>query len=188
MGSIIALVFGLAYRKLNWSIFRECLRSTVKTTSMVMFVIVGAWLLVAMVSVFRLADYMVIWICSLTVPPLVILLLIYVLYLFLGCFMSGTEMMLLTLPFVFPIITALGYHPIWFGVAMVLLTEMGLLTPPVGMNVYVIHGLYPERYSLTEVFISVIPFFFIMVVSLVILTAFPAIAIWLPDTMMKVGG
>ncbi len=187
LGSIFALVFGLAYRRLNWSILRECLRSTAKTTSMVMFVIVGAWLLAAILAVFRLPDYMVAWVAGLAVPRLAILLLVFGVYIFLGCFLSGVEMMLLTLPIIFPIITGLGYDPIWFGIAMVILIETSLLTPPVGMNVYVIHGISPEN-SLTEVFISIIPFFFIILVGLAIVTVFPVIATWLPGTMMPLGG
>ena len=152
-----------------------------------MFLVVGAQLLVSILTSERVPDNILAWVNSLAVSPLVILILIYFVYLFLGCFMDGTSLMLVTLPIVFPIIKALGFDPIWFGVALVILIEMALLTPPVGLNVYVIHGLRPDR-PLSEVFIGIIPFFVMMVVGLVIVTIFPQLATWLPATMMQVGG
>ena len=91
-------------------------------------------------------------------------------------------MMVLTLPVIFPIIVALGYDPIWFGIVMVILVEMAMLTPPVGLNVYTIHGLRPHR-PIGEVVWGSMPFFAVMIVALAILTAFPIIATWLPSTM-----
>ena len=187
IGALMALAFSLIYRKLTWSILRQCLRTTVKTTSMIMFLVVGSQLLVSILTSERVPDNILAWVNSLAVSPLVILILIYFVYLFLGCFMDGTSLMLVTLPIVFPIIDALGFDPIWFGVALVILIEMALITPPVGLNVYVIHGLRPDH-PLSEVFIGVVPFFVMTVVGLVIVTIFPQLATWLPATMMKVGG
>jgi len=184
IGVVMAMTFATAYRKLNWSILKQCLRNTVKTSTMIMFLFVGAQLLVAVLTILRVPDHAIAWVIGLDVSRLAILILIYLLYLFLGCFMDGTSLMVVTLPIVFPIIVALGYDPIWFAVALVILVEMALLTPPVGINVYVIHGLRPA-YPLTEVFRGIIPFFFMMVVGLAIITAFPIIATWLPGTMMK---
>ena len=127
-------------------------------------------------------DNAVLWVASLADSPMLVLMFIYLLYLFLGCFMDGISMMVVTLPIVVPIIRTLGFDPIWFGVALVILIEMALLTPPVGLNVYVIHGLRPDR-PMSEVFRGVIPFFFMMLLGLIIVTAFPPIATWLPGTM-----
>lgn len=187
VGSLMALAFSLIYRKLTWSILRQCLRTTVKTTSMIMFLVVGAQLLVGILTSERVPDNILAWVSSLAISPLAILILIYFVYLFLGCFMDGTSLMLVTLPIVFPIIDALGFDPIWFGVALVILIEMALITPPVGLNVYVIHGLCPDH-PLSEVFIGVVPFFVMTIIGLVIVTIFPQLATWLPATMMKVGG
>jgi C4-dicarboxylate transporter DctM subunit len=187
IGALMALIFSLSYKKLTWSIMRECLRTTVKTTSMIMLLVVAAQLLVGVLTTLRVPDNILAWVNSLALSPLLILLVIYGVYLFLGCFMDGTSLMLVTLPIVYPIIVALGYYLIWFGVALVLLIEMALLTPPVGLNVYVIHGLRPQI-PLTEVFIGIIPFFFMTLVALAIVTAFPQLATWLPSTMMRVGG
>jgi len=182
VGAFTALVFTLAYRQLNWSVLRMCLRETVKTAAMLIFLVIGATLVTASLTYLRVTDNAVTWTTSLAVSPLAILILIYLLYLFFGCFMDGVSLEVVTLPVVFPIIAGLGFDPIWFGIALVILIEMAMLTPPVGLNVYVIHGLCP-KYPLTEVFIGIIPFFFMMAIFLTILTAFPIIATWLPSTM-----
>ena len=112
-----------------------------------------------------------------------ILIVIYAMYLFMGCFMDGTSMILVTIPIVYPIVVALGFDPLWFGVALVILVEMALLTPPVGMNVYIIHGL-SRQYPISDVFIGIIPFFVMMIIGLIIITAFPGLSTWLPGKMM----
>jgi len=182
LGASTALVFALAYRQLNWQIMKEVLRDTTKTTAYIMLLVVGAQLLTGALSMLRVPDNAVLWVTSLAVSPLVVLMLIYLLYLFLGCFMDGMSMMVVTLPVVVPIINSLGFDPIWFGVALVILIEMAMLTPPVGLNVYVIHGLRPDR-PMSEVFRGIVPFFLMMLLGLIIVTAFPVIATWLPDTM-----
>lgn len=95
--------------------------------------------------------------------------------------------MVLTLPFVYPVITTLGFDGVWFGVVLVILVETALLTPPVGLNVFVIHGLVPHR-PVGEIIQGSMPFFFMMLVSLAILTVFPGIATWLPNTMRALRG
>jgi len=182
VGAVMALVFTLAYRELNWQVLKESLRGTIKITSMIMFLIVGARLLSATLSMLRVPDNTIVWVASLNVSPLVIMLFIYLFYTILGCLMDGISIIVVTLPIIFPIIVALGFDPIWFGVAVVILLEMGMITPPVGLNVYVIHGLRPDR-PMSEVFIGIIPFFLMMVVCLAIITAVPEIATWLPATM-----
>jgi len=112
-----------------------------------------------------------------------ILIFIYLLYLFFGCFMDGVSLEVITLPIVFPVIDALGFDPVWFGIVLVLLIEMGMLTPPVGLNVYVIHGLRPEH-PLSEVFLGIMPFFLMLAIGLTVLTIFPIIATWLPARMI----
>lgn len=182
LGAFVTLVFTLAYRRLNWQILKACLRDTIKTTTMIMFLLIGAQLLSATLGILRVPDEAVAWVTSLPTSPIVILIGIYLMYLVLGCLMDGISIMVMSMPFIFPIITALGFDPIWFGVALVINLEMGMITPPVGLNCYVIHGLYPDR-PLSDVFIGIIPFFFMMVICLAIITAFPVLATWLPTTM-----
>jgi len=185
VGAFTALVFTLAYRQLNWSVLKMCLRETVKTTAMIVLLVIGAQMVTSILTVLWVTDKAVAWAASLAVSPIAILMFIYLLYLIFGCFMDGVSLEVITLPIVFPIISALGFDPIWFGIVLVILIEMGMLTPPVGLNVYVIHGLRPDR-PLTEVFLGIIPFFFMLVIGLAIVTTFPIIATWLPARMMKI--
>jgi len=187
VGAFTAFIFTIAYRQLPFPILRGCLRETVKTTAMLMFLVMGAQLVTASLTYLRVTDNAVAWATSLSTSPLIIFTLICLLYLFFGCFMDGVSLEVITLPIVFPIIAGLGFDPIWFGVTLVILIEIALITPPVGMNVYVIHGLCPDT-SLTEVFRGVIPFFFLMLAGLAIVTVFPPIATWLPGTMKAIGG
>lgn len=185
VGAFTALVFTLAYRQLNWSVLKMCLRETIKTTAMIVLLVIGAQMVTSILTVLWVTDNAVAWAASLAVSPIAILMFIYLLYLIFGCFMDGISLEVITLPIVFPIISALGFNPIWFGIVLVILIEMGMLTPPVGLNVYVIHGLRPDR-PLTEVFLGIIPFFFMLVIGLAIITTFPIIATWLPARMMKI--
>jgi len=182
VGAFMAMVFALIYRKLNWLTLKASLLDAVKITAMIMFIIVGAMILSGALGLLRVPFMMVDWVASLPLPPLAILIGIYIMYLFLGCFLDGTALVVLTVPIVFPIIEALGFDPVWFAVALVILVECCLLTPPVGTNVYVIHGLRPGR-PMSEVILGAMPFFFMMVIGLAIVTAFPMIATWLPSTM-----
>ena len=182
VGAFMAMVFALIYRKLNWPTLKKSLLGAVKTTAMLMFIIVGAMILSGILGLLKVPFKMVAFVSSLPFPPLIILIGIYIMYLFLGCFLDGTALVVLTVPIVFPIVRALGFDPVWFAVALVILVECCLLTPPVGTNVYVIHGLRTGR-PMSEVILGAMPFFLMMVVGLAIITAFPMIATWLPSTM-----
>jgi len=120
------------------------------------------------------------WTLALSVSKWVIYALIMLMYLILGCFMSGLAAIVITLPLVYPIMMALHFDPIWFGVVIVLQNEMGLLTPPVGSCLFVLHGLNPKE-PFSEVAIGSIPFVLVLCVFLVVLTIFPGMATWLPN-------
>ena len=182
VGASIALIFGLVYRNLTWAKLQKSLLATVKTTSMLLFIMVGGAIVGGTLGLLRVPSLMAAWVISLDISPLIVLMFIYLMYMILGCFIDTASMIVLTLPVIFPIIVALGYDPIWFGIVMVILVEMAMLTPPVGLNVYTIHGLRPHR-PIGEVVWGSMPFFAVMVVALAILTAFPIIATWLPSTM-----
>ena len=121
---------------------------------------------------------------GLDVPRVVILIMILAVYILLGTFLEGFSMLVLTLPIVFPIIKALGYDPIWFGVIMVIVLEMGLIDPPVGINVFIVKGLVPDV-PMSEIFAGIVPFWFAMMVCIAILIMFPEIATFIPDRMIK---
>ena len=182
VGAFMAMVFALIYRKLNWLTLKASMLGAVKITAMLLFIIVGAMILSGMLGLLKVPFKMVALVASLPFPPLVILIGIYIMYLFLGCFLDGLALVVLTVPIVFPIIRELGFDTVWFAVALVILVECCLLTPPVGTNVYVIHGLLPGR-PMSDVILGAMPFFFMMLVGLAIITTFPQIATWLPGTM-----
>ena len=121
---------------------------------------------------------------GLSLHPLAILGLILLCYLVLGCFLEGFAMLVLTMPIFFPIITQLGLDPIWFGVLVVLTLEMGLISPPVGVNVFIVKSVAPTV-ELGTIFRGVIPFWFAMLATLIILVAFPQISLILPNTMIN---
>jgi TRAP-type C4-dicarboxylate transport system permease large subunit len=116
-------------------------------------------------------------------PPIVILLGIYVLYIVLGCVLAAIEMMLITLPLTFPLVVGLGYDPVWFGVALVLLIEIGLLTPPVGMNMFIVVAISRGQMSLGDVSRACVPFWLIQLVVLALVTVFPGIVLFLPNLL-----
>jgi TRAP-type C4-dicarboxylate transport system permease large subunit len=123
------------------------------------------------------------YISTLAIDPIWILGLIIVVYFVLGMFMDAISIMVLTMAVIFPTVTHLGYDPIWFGVVVVILLEIGLITPPVGMNLFTIQSLDPRRISLADVAWGSAPFVVLMLIALMFLIAFPQIALWLPSRM-----
>ncbi|HEY8050852.1 MAG TPA: TRAP transporter large permease subunit, partial [Ramlibacter sp.] len=123
-----------------------------------------------------------IFLTSLGLGPIAVLLLILLMYLVLGCLMDAMAMIILTVPIIFPVVTHLGFDPIWFGVIIVMTVELGLIHPPVGMNVFVIKSVVQDV-SFTTIFKGVLPFVATDIIRLVILIAFPIIALWLPGKM-----
>ena len=179
-----ALLFSIIFRTMSRQMLKTCLLSSVKTTTMVLLIVIGANMVAGTLGLLRVTADMAAWVGSLGVPPIVVLIFIYIMYIFLGCFFEGLSMMVMTLPVVIPILISQGYDLIWFGIALVVLIEMAALTPPVGLNLYTIHGLRPDR-PISEVIIGSMPFFLLQIVGLSIITVFPMIATWLPSTMLR---
>jgi TRAP-type C4-dicarboxylate transport system permease large subunit len=159
------------------------LLETVKITAFVFLVLIGALVFGPFLAITGLPQQVAAWLTSFDVPSFVILLMLMVLYVFLGMFLEGFSILVLTLPIVIPIVEALGYDLIWFGVLMVILLEMGLISPPVGINVFVVKGLVPDV-SLTQVFAGIFPFWFAMIVALIFIVLFPQIALYIPNQMI----
>ena len=182
MGACLALISGIVSRNLTWKRLTETLIDSVKTTSQLLFIMIGASIISGTFGLLHIPDLMASWVISLGVSRVLVLLIIYIMYSMLGCFIDTVSMMVMTLPVIFPLVTSLGYDPIWFGIIVVLLVEMAMITPPVGLNVYVIHSLRPNE-SITSVFRGSLPFFLVMFLGVILLTIFPTIATWLPSTM-----
>jgi len=184
VGAVAALLLALAYRKLNWRILQESLLGALQTTCMIMLIVMGALTLSFAIGNAGIPRAMIEWVSSFQVPNIVILTFIYLLYIALGCFFEGVSLLLMTIPISFPLVMALGYDPVWFGVMIVIVLEMAMLTPPVGLNLYVIHGLSGGR-PMSEVILGTLPFFLIECVGLALFTAFPRIVLFLPSQMIQ---
>jgi len=148
---------------------------------MVLFIVVGANILGNAISMLKIPAELSHWIIGSGVSPMIVWMFIVLMYLGMGCLIDGLSMMVLTLPVTFPLLVSLGFDPVWFGVTLVLLCECGLITPPVGINLYIIHGI-AGRGRFEDVVIGAMPFFLIMLVAIILFTAFPSIITWLPST------
>jgi tripartite ATP-independent transporter DctM subunit len=183
VGAGLTFLHALWSRRLTIAKFFEALLDTIKTTAMVFFILIGAHFFAPFLALTRIPVNLADAVGDLAIPALAVLLVIIVVYIALGTFMEGFAMMVLTVPIVLPIIVELGYDPIWFGIIMVLVLEMGLISPPVGMNVFVVKGVAPHV-PLGQIYRGILPFWFAMAVCVGLLIAFPQIALFLPDTMM----
>ncbi|MBJ3775021.1 TRAP transporter large permease [Acuticoccus mangrovi] len=182
VGAAGALLVALARRALTRPILGAAVMEVVSTTGMVFFIIVGATLFNFFVETAGLPQYLVGAIAESGFSAGTVLLLVIVFYLVLGCFMDSMAMIFLTVPFIFPVVTAMGYDPIWFGILVVTVAEIGLITPPIGMNLFVLQGVAPDLASRT-VMRGVVPFLIADAVRLALLVAVPSLALWLPSTM-----
>ena len=186
VGAFLTFLHALWSRRLTLARFFAALLDTIRTTAMVFFILIGAHFFAPFLALTRIPMNVAAMIGELAMPALAVLLTIILVYILLGTFMEGFAMLVLTVPIVLPIITTLGYDPIWFGIIMVIVVEMGLISPPVGMNVFVVKGVAPQV-PLSDIYRGVIPFWLAMAVCVVLLILFPEIALFLPDTMMGRG-
>jgi tripartite ATP-independent transporter DctM subunit len=182
MGAGGALLIGLARRKLPLDGIKEALASSARTTGAIFIVIIGAVLFQQFLAVTRAPQDISEWVGTLPFHRYVILAIILAMYLVLGAIMDEIAMILLTVPIVYPIIVTLGFDPIWFGVILVMTVELGLIMPPIAMNLFVLHNIAKEV-SLVSIYRAVIPFIVVDILRLVVLCAFPALSTWLPSTM-----
>ena len=181
VGVVIVLVVAAFYREVNPKMIWEASIASTRITSIILFVVIGAQIFSYAMFGWGVTRTMVGWVVDLAVDPLVVFAALSLIYLFLGMFIDPISMMVLTLGVVFPIITQLGFDPIWFGIVLVLLVEIGLITPPVGINLFTIQAIAPRGTSLLEVAKGSLPFVGLLLLGVVLLIAFPELALWLPD-------
>ena len=181
-GVVGALFFGVVKRTLTWRGLLGALDQTVRTTAMIFLIVIGADLFGYFMALSQLPLAMANWLIHLNVGALGVLWIILVLYLILGCVMDELAIILLTVPIFFPVVMQLGFDPIWFGVIIVVTVQIGLVSPPVGLNVFVIAGMAREV-GLPKIFRGIMPFLAAMVALLVLLIAWPDLALILPRTM-----
>lgn len=184
VGAAGALVIGLIRREITWHSFIENTKEALRTSCMILTIIACATIFGHFMTVSKIPFGLSKWVSSLNLPPFLIILLIVLIYLVGGCFIDAIPLIILTIPIFYPIVTGLGYDPIWFGVIIVLVTCMGVVTPPVGVNVYVIKGIVKEV-RLETIFKGVIPFLAAMVATTLCVAAFPEIALFLPRLLAR---
>jgi C4-dicarboxylate transporter, DctM subunit len=182
MGVVGALLLSVTRKQFTWQAFKISLEDAIKANCMLLFIMVGAQIMSFSIVTAGIPRGIVAQISSLNVDPGVLFVFICLMYLALGCFMDAISLMLLTLPVVYPVVLALSYDPIWFGIVLVILLEIGLITPPVGMNLFIIQGI--AKSPLGSVVRGAYPFVIIMLVMVVFLYLFPGLALWLPSKMM----
>jgi C4-dicarboxylate transporter, DctM subunit len=186
VGAFGVLAVAVIRRRLTWDGFVKSLYETLRTSCMVMFLIAGAVLFGKFLAVTRIPFNIASWIGGLDQPPFVILLVMILVYLIGGCVMDALALVMLTVPIFYPVVTTLGYDPIWFGIIIVLVTQMGVITPPVGINVYVVYGISQTAVGgipLEKIFRGILPFLIAIIVGTLIMMIFPRIILVLPNLM-----
>ena len=179
-GAVGALFLGLVMRRLDAKLIGECLIETVQTTSMIFLILIGAILFAGFLSLSGTPTLLGNWITSLNLSPLGTIIVIVAIYILLGAFLDTMAMIILSIPIFFPIVMSFGFDPIWFGVLVVLVVELALITPPLGMNVFIIRGV-ADNVPLSTIFAGVLPFCIALVALIVLIVAVPDIATFLPE-------
>jgi C4-dicarboxylate transporter DctM subunit len=182
VGAFGTLLIALIGRNLSWRGLIRSLDETTRVSCMIFVIVAGATVFGHFLAVTGIPANIGTWVSELTLPPPVIIGLIILVYLVLGCLMDSLAMIMLTIPIFFPVVTTLGYDPIWFGVIIVLVTEMGVITPPVGINVYVVAGVARDV-PLHIIFKGATHLLMALLVTAILLIIFPQIATFLPSLM-----
>lgn len=175
VGAFASWVYAV-FKGMRFAGLRRSLNETLALSAIIFFMLLGAEALGYFISVSRLSYTMATWIGGLAVSPMIVLICILIMYFLLGLFMDALAMLVITIPVVYPIIVALGFDPVWFGIIAVLTVELGLITPPMGMNIFVIKAMAPHI-KLADMFRGVAPFIVSDLIRLVIIVAFPAISL-----------
>jgi tripartite ATP-independent transporter DctM subunit len=181
VAAFATLLIAGAYGGLNWKTLERSLMGTVAVTGMILLLVIGAQFMAYALQIANVSRNMIGFMAGLPLPPWAIFIAICIFYGILGCFFDGLSMVLITIPLIYPIIIHLGFDPIWFGVILTILVELGQLTPPVGINLFVIQGV--SGCPLGDIVKGSMPYWVAIVAALIIVTLFPALATWLPSRM-----
>ena len=182
VGAFGTLILAVARRNLSWKGFITSLVETTRLSCMILVIVAGATIFGHFLAVSRIPFDIANWISTFDLPDFVIMLFIIFIYLIGGCFIDSLALIMLTVPIFYPVITFLGYDPIWFGVVIVLITQIGVITPPMGINVYVVSGVARDV-PLETIFKGVLPLLLALIIGTLLLIPFPQIALFLPGLM-----
>ena len=183
LGSVIAILMCIGFKTFSFKKLHEASIATLKICGTVVFIMLGATILSTSLALSGILHEAILKVQAVGLSPIATISFICVLYLILGCFFDGITMLLMTLPFVFPLIMSAGVNPLLFGAIFVVAGEMGLLTPPVGMNLYILQGVTQGEVSLRDVARGSIPYFLLLGVTLILVIVFPQLCTWLPAHM-----
>jgi C4-dicarboxylate transporter, DctM subunit len=181
-GAAGAFLFALARRRLTWAVLYQVLVESARTTAMLFTLLIAATIFANFVNFTTMPNDLKEWITHLGLSPTMIIAAMMLIYVVLGTVMEELTMVLLTIPLFFPIVTSLGFDPVWFGVLIVMIVQIGLISPPVGMNLFVLNALLPGV-GLKQIFRGCWPFVLVLIGMLALLIAFPQISLWLPSLM-----
>lgn len=182
-GVLGTLVVVAMFRKLTWDVVYLSLKSSLNVTVMVFFILLGSFTFSQVFAFSGATEGLIRWATSFDIAPVIIILIMIGLLLVLGCFIDGISMLLITLPVFMPLATKLGYDPIWFGVVMLVTVEMGAISPPFGLTLYVMMGVAPAGTRFADVVSAAMPYFFCGIALILLMMLFPQIALWLPGFM-----
>ncbi len=183
VGVLGALFFAGLTRSLSFAVFREALMGAVKTSCMIMWIVCGAAFLSVAVGYLGIPRALTAWISTLGLSPYVLMLILSVMYLFMGCLLDGFSMIVMSLPIALPLVRLAGFDPLWFGIFLIIMIQLAQITPPVGFNLFVINGLTEE--SIGSIARAAVPFFIILLLITVLLTIFPNLVLMLPNMMVS---
>jgi len=184
VGVAATLAVAIIRRQLDWTGFKNSLRDSIRISAMIMFLVAAATVFGRFLAVTNIPTTMAVWAGDLPIHPVAVLAIILLIYLLLGCFIDALALILLTIPIFYPVAVHLGFDPIWFGVIIVLVVGMGVITPPVGANVYVVAGIVKDTPVVT-IFRGVWPYLLSIILCIAILTLFPQLALFLPDLIQR---
>jgi len=182
IGSCGALLITLLRGRFTWSGFLDVVYTSARTSVTLLAILVGAMLFANFINVARLPQSIGEWVVGLELAPVYVILVIVAVYVILGCFLESLSMMLLTVPIFYPIVQMMGYDLIWFGILVIVVIEISMITPPIGMNIFVLRSVLPDIPTKT-IFKGVVPFISADLVRIALVIIFPAISLWLPSLM-----
>lgn len=182
VGAAGAIGLGLIHRALTWQKFFNATKEGVRTACMIMLLIAGASVFGKFMAVTTIPAKLSMWVSALPLPPIGIMMLICLFYFVSGCFIDAMALIMLTIPIIYPVVLQLNYDPVWFGVVIVLISQIAVVTPPVGVNVYVIKGIEPDV-PIATIFRGTFPFLVAMAVLLVGIICLPDLVLWFPNLL-----
>jgi len=184
VGAFAAFVIFSLTKRMTLSKLLDALGETGRLSAMILIIIIGALIFSRFIAVSGVADQMITWVAGLSYNRYIILFILILIYFILGMILDVIGMLAVSLPIIFPIVMELGFDPIWFGILITKVSEVALITPPIGVNVYVVAGIAKDDISTERCFMAIFPFFLMDILTIIILIAFPALTLWLPNTMM----